>query len=118
MPVATKDGRIQTTKGSAPREQAMPNLSRRDLLRASAVGAAVVAVPMGALSSPARAAVHEDEVDLDALASTTAAGPVMFCIHDAASGEVSILHGTSEVIVQDRRLVARILHAASAQPVR
>jgi hypothetical protein len=86
----------------------MPNLSRRDLLRATA-GAALVAVPMSALAtSPALAA--EDEVDLDESAAADL-GPVMFCISDAARGEVSILHGTSEVIVQDRRLVARILSA-------
>lgn len=40
--------------------------------------------------------------------------PVMFCIHDAERGEVSILHGTTEVIVRDRQLVSRILTAASS----
>jgi hypothetical protein len=43
-------------------------------------------------------------------------GPVMFCVHDAHRGEVSILHGTTEVIVQDRQLVARILTAAAGHP--
>jgi HD-like signal output (HDOD) protein len=38
----------------------------------------------------------------------------MFCIHDAQRGEVSILHGTDEVIVHDRQLVARILQAANS----
>ena len=87
----------------------MPNLSRRDLLRASA-GAALVAVPMSALASPPALAAIDglDEVDLDESAAADM-GPVMFCISDAARGEVSILHGTSEVVVQDRRLVARIL---------
>jgi hypothetical protein len=45
----------------------------------------------------------------------TVEGPVMFCVHDAQRGEVSILHGTSEVIVTDRQLVARILSAAALQ---
>ena len=91
----------------------MPNLSRRDLLRASA-GAAIVAVPMVALTAgPANAATQDadDVLDLDSAPS----GPVMFCIHDAAKGEVTILHGTSEVIVQDRRLVARIMSAAQVR---
>ena len=90
----------------------MPNLSRRDLLRASA-GAALVAVPMSALASgPAFAATDDaDEIDLDESAAAEM-GPVMFCITDASRGEVSILHGTSEVVVQDRRLVARILKTA------
>jgi hypothetical protein len=86
------------------------DLSRRDLLRVSA-GAALVAVPMVALAAPgANAAAGVDgSTGVDAQLS---AGPVMFCIHDAARGEVSILHGTSEVIVTDRRLVGRILAAA------
>jgi hypothetical protein len=37
----------------------------------------------------------------------------MFCVHDARTGEVSILHGTSEVVVTDHQLVARILSAAA-----
>jgi hypothetical protein len=39
--------------------------------------------------------------------------PVMFCVHDAKLGEVSILHGTDEVVVKDPQLVRRIMHAAS-----
>ena len=39
--------------------------------------------------------------------------PVMFCVHDAKLGEVSILHGTDEVVVKDAQLVRRIMHAAS-----
>ena len=38
--------------------------------------------------------------------------PVMFCIHDAKRGEVSILRGRKEVVVTDRRLVSRLLRAA------
>ena len=39
----------------------------------------------------------------------------MFCVHDARSGEVSILRGTSETVVRDRQLVARIMHAAGGR---
>lgn len=92
----------------------MHALSRRELLRASA-GAAMVAVPMAVLASPAASAATTD-VDLDEGAQALeAAGPVMFCIHDADRGEVSILHGTSEVVVNDRRLVTQILKAAGAR---
>ena len=92
----------------------MNDLSRRDLLRASAT-AAIVAVPMAALAgSPANASVRDaDDVTLSKASPGSA--PVMFCISDAARGEVSILHGESEVIVQDRRLVAQIMKAASAR---
>lgn len=93
----------------------MKDLSRRDLLRASAAGAAVVAVPMGALAGTANAATRD--ADRTGLTSREPTGsePVMFCVHDAARGEVSILQGESEVIVSDRRLVARIMKAASVR---
>ena len=93
----------------------MNDLSRRDLLRASA-GAAVVAVPMTVLAgTPASAATRDaDDADLDSQASMGSA-PVMFCIHNADRGEVSILHGTSEVIVEDRKLVAQIMKAANVR---
>ena len=99
----------------------MSGMSRRDLLRASA-GAAAVAVPMSALGSQvAGAATAAERVPgtTDAVAHgaspvTTAdlVGPVMFSVLDAQRGEVSILHGTSEVIVRDRQLVERIMRAA------
>ncbi|MET0145362.1 MAG: hypothetical protein ABW328_11350 [Ilumatobacteraceae bacterium] len=95
----------------------MSELSRRALLRASAVGAAAVAVPMGALgaSGTAGAAAPERQPDVDPErhAAISASGPVMFCVHDASKGEVSIIHGTTEVVVHDRQLVARIIDAAA-----
>jgi hypothetical protein len=80
---------------------------------------AAVAVPMGVLSTtnasaaaaaPAAASADEQHHGLTAFSDE----PVMFCVHDARRGEVSILHGTSEVVVHDRDLVARILNAAHA----
>ena len=49
-----------------------------------------------------------------ALSTAVSDEPVMFCIHDAQLGEVSILHGSNEVIVRDRQLVARILNVAGS----
>jgi len=100
----------------------MKDWSRRNLLRAgagAAVGAAV-AVPMTALTGTA---VAVEPVAAEPAAAANVAGfsdapggadigPVMFCVHDAQRGEVSILHGTNEVIVTDRQLVNRILQAA------
>ena len=37
----------------------------------------------------------------------------MVCVHDAEGGDVSILHGTEEIVVNDRRLVAKIVRAKS-----
>ena len=102
----------------------MSGMSRRALLQASAGAAALAAVPMSALSSgvatagAARAATAGDpDADRASGPALHAAHgePVMFCVHDAARGEVSILHGADEVVVRDRQLVARIMQAASRQ---
>ena len=71
---------------------------------------ALVASPASAKSQAERAT----EAD-EAARTPIAAGPVMFCVHDAERGQVSILHGTSEVIVQDRQLVSRIMAAAGVR---
>jgi hypothetical protein len=76
---------------------------------------------MGALSREAAAAATTSSNSADATADRLADGfdvghePVMFCVHDAKLGEVSILHGTDEVVVKDPQLVRRIMHAASRQ---
>lgn len=96
----------------------MPDWTRRDLLKASA-GAAAVAVPMAALSGTVSAA-RPSTAAPDALAAPAALRvgdePVMFCIHDARRGEVSILHGTDEVVVRDPQLVTRIMRVANVSP--
>jgi hypothetical protein len=102
----------------------MTELSRRRILRAGA--GAAVAVPMTVLAARVAAA---DPTRADgatgagvgaAPALSTAIGtperPVMFCVHDASAGEVSVLHGTNEVIVRDTGLVSRILAAVAAVP--
>ena len=38
----------------------------------------------------------------------------MFHVRDAAAGEVAILQGPNEVVVQDKQLVARVMRAANA----
>ncbi len=85
---------------------------------------------MGALSrnAAAAAATKSSGVTPDSVGGAVAAAdtfdanfvvdthePVMFCVHDAKLGEVSILHGTDEVVVKDPQLVRRIMHAASRQ---
>lgn len=103
----------------------MSGLSRRALLQASAGAAALAAVPMSALSSggaaaaAARTAAGSPDAEAAAGLALDAkyAGPVMFCVHDAARGEVSVMHGADEVIVRDRQLVARIMQAASRRSV-
>jgi hypothetical protein len=100
-------------------------MSRRDLLRAGAA-TSVVAVPTVGLgrnvlaassSGGAHHGVEEPALDPAEVAAVSAAGPLMVCVHDAAGGNVSILHGTEEIVLEDRRLVAKIVRAKSgAQP--
>jgi hypothetical protein len=99
-------------------------MSRRALLQASAGAAALAAVPISALSSGAAAAARrattpspDAEAAGLALGGDQPSGPVMFCVHDAARGEVAVLQGGHEVIVRDRQLVARIMQAAARRSV-
>ncbi len=94
----------------------MPDLSRRTLLRASA-GVAAIAVPMSALAacdpSPTSSSTAEPELkpeELEAFGADT----VVFHVRDASKGEVSILQGSNEVVVNDKQLVARVMRAANA----
>ena len=86
----------------------MHRLTRRDVLRASAGAAA--AAPIAALGVNAASAAPERD-DFRVL-DRVGHQPLMFCIHDAKRGEVSILRGRKEVVVTDRRLVSRLLRAA------
>ena len=103
----------------------MSGLSRRALLQATAGAAALAAVPISALSSGRAAAaaagttagVPDAETAVTPAVGGGHAGPVMFCVHDAARGEVSVMHGADEVIVRDRQLVARIMQAAARRSV-
>jgi len=103
----------------------MSQLSRRDLLRAGAATAAV-AVPVVTLAGSgtgfAAPRGHTEVDDIEgferALAALEAEGvsvdePVMVLVNDARLGQVSILHGTSETVVEDRALVGKIVRAKS-----
>ena len=94
----------------------MPDLSRRTLLRASA-GVAVIAVPMSALAAcdPGGNQTTKAEPDLQPEElEAFGQGTVVFHVRDAAAGEVAILQGPNEVVVQDKQLVARVMRAANA----
>ena len=100
----------------------MSRWTRRDLLRATAASAAVAVPAVGLGSNYANAARRSPDAGADAdletfdaaeAAEVTAAGPLMVCVHDAEGGNVSILHGTEEIVVSDRRLVSRIVRAKS-----
>jgi hypothetical protein len=78
----------------------MSGSTRRVFVKNSAAAAAGMTV-VGALlteEAQARVAAHD--------------GPVIAYVHDARTGEVSILAGDREVHVRDRKLAARIASVA------
>jgi hypothetical protein len=52
------------------------------------------------------------ELEPNALLDRVGHAPVLFAIHDPKRGVMSIVRGTKEVRVRNRRLVARLLRAA------
>jgi hypothetical protein len=89
----------------------MDPVTRRSFLikgSAGAVGAAGLAAGGIALSSAAAA----DEPALRPDEAADVPGPVLVEIEDAATGEVKILVGESEVSYTDTALVAKVLRAA------
>ena len=78
----------------------MGDSTRRGFVKNSAATAAGMTV-VGALlteEAQARVAAHD--------------GPVIACVHDARTGEISVLARDREVHVRDRKLAARIANAA------
>ncbi|MHB8600601.1 MAG: hypothetical protein ACYDER_27820 [Ktedonobacteraceae bacterium] len=91
----------------------MAKLSRRGFFKQTSATAATFGV-LAAL--PAMAAATATEVPAEAPAlEVSAAGitePLMAHVSDIASGEISLLMGTREVIFRDPQLVMRLLQAA------
>jgi hypothetical protein len=79
----------------------MSDLTRRDLVKSSAVSAAGMTV-IGALAADV-ASAHEDPVE---------SGPVVAYVSDPSTGEVSVMKGEREVILRNRKLARDIARAA------
>ncbi len=92
----------------------MPELSRRGFLGTAgltAAGVALVAVPGVAAVVPEVSGVVDD-VAAPATADLEAVGPLVVHVRDAATGELSVLSGESEVVIHDPGFIARIVSAA------
>jgi hypothetical protein len=75
-------------------------------LSAAAAGAAIAVATPRVLSAAAPVpAAHLNGVELQ--------GPLVAHVRSAATGEVSLMLGTTETIVRDRELVNRLLSAAT-----
>jgi hypothetical protein len=93
--------------------------SRRSVLKGAAgVGAAgIAATTLAGMVVPAASAAvrapHKASGAADGKADEEAAGEnVVVHVRNAATGELSIYHGTSETTLRDRALAARIVRAS------
>ncbi len=88
----------------------MTQLTRRSLLRQAPVGAAV----FGLLPAmPALAAIGRSPAAMPRLPAAVA-GSMMVHVKDLAAGEMTLLVGSREIVVRNRRLVAELAAAAHA----
>jgi hypothetical protein len=86
----------------------MAQVTRRKFLQQTTLGAATVgaAVAIPGLTQVAEAA-SVPELHMGAVS-----GPMVAHIRNISTGEIAIMVGTREIIVHDRRLVARLVKAA------
>ena len=87
----------------------MTNLTRRGFFKQTSASVA----SLGILAAvPSLEAVAEaPEVPTVELPTTTLAGPLVAHVSDVATGEVSVMFGTREVIYRDPEFVMRLLKA-------
>lgn len=87
----------------------MGGLSRRGFLTRSTAAVAAVA---GLIGFPELAVVSEGPAPAGDMEVGELTEPMVAHISNLAQGEVSVLVGTREVVVQDAQLVARLVQAA------
>ncbi|MFI5267854.1 MAG: hypothetical protein ACHQ7M_10805 [Chloroflexota bacterium] len=97
----------------------MDHLTRRRFLGWTTAGAAGAGLLALAPSLTRRAAAPAPSTSVPALAPAAgfslpdSSEPVVAYVHNAASGDISLMVGTREVVLHDPDLVARLLHRAS-----
>jgi hypothetical protein len=87
----------------------MAKLSRRGFIKRTSLGAAAA----GALAAAPSlgAGTVGTEIAATDLAAADLAGPLVAHVSDVASGELSVLAGTREVVIRDPELIARLVRA-------
>lgn len=95
----------------------MAKQTRRGFIKQTSVSMATIGVLAsipGLNAIPALATAADSvapDVSATELSATTLAGPLVAHISDFASGEISLLVGTQEIIYRDPELVMRLLNA-------
>ena len=94
----------------------MAKLTRRGFIGQTTAGVATIAV-LAAIPTLAAAPEMTDVVASDTaaaeLSATTFSESVVAHVSDLASGEVTIMSGTKEIVLRDADLVMRLLKAVS-----
>jgi len=92
-------------------------MSRRSLLRGEAAGAGAVGLATAAGVSPALAASRQASRQATPAASAgdggpaATSGPIVVYLRDAASGELEVFAGDSQVRLHDPAIAARLTRA-------
>ena len=92
----------------------MAKLTRRGFLGQTSAGMATLgllaAVPLA--TSPEMTDIAASDAAATELSAAELAGPLVAHISNLATGEISLMAGTREIIYRDPELVARLLRAA------
>jgi len=94
---------------TAPGQPAVP--SRRSVLRgaAGAGAAGIAATTLGGMLAPAAASAAEIQ---HVAAEDRDARDVVLHVRDAATGEIDVFRGTTQIRLRDRDLAARVVRAS------
>ena len=92
----------------------MTEVTRRRFLTRSTLGLSVVAAGVGgALVAVPRLLPPAAPAPLPVPNGAELAGPLVLHVRNAATGEVSLMVGTTETVYRDRELVGTLLRAAA-----
>ena len=93
----------------------MVKLTRRGFFRQTSMNVATIgvlaAVPLVAVPDAPEAAATDTAAAAEELSAAELSGPLVAHVRDLASGEISLLVGTQEIIYRDPELVVRLLRA-------
>jgi hypothetical protein len=98
-------------------EEGAMGLSRRSFLQASAgVAAAGALVGVPKVASANETSHRGPSAAGGRKGAPPVSGPLVIYVHDASTGDMTIMAGTAEIDVQDQQLAARAAQAGAGAP--
>jgi hypothetical protein len=91
------------------KEWQMSRLTRRGFLTKASISAATIGV---LTSVPGLRPALEEVEARDIQLHSKATGSLVAFVGEGSRGEITLMAGTRKVVIRDRRLVARLIHAA------